>query len=73
LHFVHPGAGKIVYIETNALIPKYEGFKKAQAEFQKKEVMWKGNSDTLINGWQKELKDYEKERTKLNPFCSLRG
>jgi len=66
LHLLHTDTGKIAYIETNALMPKYEGFKKAQLEYQKKAAVWKANSDTLVNGWQKELKAYEKERGGLS-------
>lgn len=66
LYFLRPGADKIAYIETNALMPKYEGFKKAQVEYQKKAAYWKTQSDTLLKGWQTELKAYEKERGKLS-------
>lgn len=66
MYFIHPGIGKIAYIETNALLPKYEGFKKAQIEYQQKVAQWKANSDTLAKKWQNELKAYEKERSSLS-------
>lgn len=66
LQVVKSGSGKIAYIETNVLLQKYEGFKKAQAEYQKKAAVWKANSDTLVKSWEAELKKYEKERAGMS-------
>jgi outer membrane protein len=66
LYFLRPGAGKIAYLETNVIFQKYEGMKDAQAEYQKKAALWQANTDTLIKGWQAELKTYEKERSHMS-------
>ena len=56
---------KIVYVDTNVLMGKYQGMIDARAEFEKKAATWQANVDTLIKGFQNELKDYEKERSHM--------
>jgi outer membrane protein len=58
--------GDIAFIETSVLLQKYEGMKVAQAEYDKKAALWKANSDTLVKGWEAELKTYEKERSHMS-------
>jgi outer membrane protein len=57
--------GDVAYIETSVLLQKYEGMKVARAEYDKKAGLWKANSDTLVKGWEAELKSYEKERAHM--------
>ncbi|MCK4662306.1 MAG: OmpH family outer membrane protein [Bacteroidales bacterium] len=56
---------KVVYIDNNVIIQKYKGMKNARAEFEKKASVWEANADTLIKEWEQELKNYEKERSKM--------
>ncbi len=56
---------KIVYVDTNVLMGKYQGMIDARGEFQKQAATWQANVDTLIKGFQNELKGYEKERSRM--------
>lgn len=56
---------KVVYVDTNVLMSKYQGMIDARAEFEKKAVAWQANMDTLIRNFQEELKSYEKERSRM--------
>ena len=56
-----------VYVDVNKLMEGYKRTKIAKAEFDKKANTMKANVDSLLSGWQKELKNYEKERTTLTP------
>jgi len=56
---------KIGYVDTNLLMGKYKAMDDARAEFEKKAAVWQSNTDTLLMDWQNELKNYEKERTKM--------
>jgi outer membrane protein len=58
----HCQTSNIAYVDTNILMQKYEGMKKAQVEFQQKTKIWQATSDTLIKQWEADLKSYEKER-----------
>jgi outer membrane protein len=60
-------SSELVYVDVNKLIEGYERTKIAKAEFEKKATTMKGNVDSLMTGWQKELQNYEKERTTLSP------
>lgn len=57
---------RIVYVDTNVLMGKYQGMIDARAEFEKKAATWQANVDTLIKGFQDELKNYEKERSRMS-------
>lgn len=57
----------LVYVDVNKLIEGYKRTKVAKAEFEKKATVMKGNIDSLMTGWQKELQVYEKERATLTP------
>lgn len=60
-------SSELVYVDVNKLIMGYEKTKTAKAEFDKKANLMRANVDSLVANWQKELKDYEKERTILSP------
>jgi outer membrane protein len=56
---------KTVYVDVGMLMQEYKGMKAAQAEFQEKSAQWQANADTLVAGFQEELKAYEKERSQM--------
>ena len=57
---------QLVYVDVNKLIEGYSRTKVAKAEFDKKANLLKANVDSLVGNWQKELKNYEKERATLS-------
>jgi outer membrane protein len=57
---------KTVYVDINKLMQEYQGMKDARKDFEQKSAQWKSNTDTLISGWQAELKNYEKERSRMS-------
>lgn len=59
-------SSQLAYVDVNKLIEGYSRTKVAKAEFDKKANLMKANVDSLVGHWQKELKDYEKERTTLS-------
>lgn len=60
-------SSELVYVDVNKLIEGYSRTKVAKAEFEKKATTMKGNIDSLVTNWQKELQAYEKERASLSP------
>ena len=60
-------SSELVYVDVNKLIEGYKRTKIVKAEFDKKANTMKGNIDSLMTGWQKELQAYEKERASLSP------
>ncbi|WP_281228723.1 OmpH family outer membrane protein [Flavobacterium aquiphilum] len=60
-------SSQLVYVDVNKLITGYEKTKVAKAEFDKKANLMRSNVDSLVANWQKELKNYEKERTTFSP------
>lgn len=65
--FYYNQSSQLVYVDVNKLIEGYKKTKVAKAAFDKKATLMKGNIDSLITGWQNELKEYEKSRTQLSP------
>lgn len=59
-------SSELVYVDVNKLIQGYKRTKIAKAEFDKKATTMKGNIDSLVGKWQKELQSYEKERASLS-------
>lgn len=59
-------SSELVYVDVNKLIEGYSRTKVAKAEFEKKANTMKANVDSLVGNWQKELKNYEKERASLS-------
>lgn len=60
-------SSQLVYVDVNKLIEGYKRTKVEKTVFDKKATVMKGNIDSLMAGWQKELKNYEKERVSLTP------
>lgn len=60
-------SSELVYVDVNKLIEGYKRTKIEKANFDKKANTMKGNIDSLMTGWQKELQNYEKERASLSP------
>lgn len=65
--YMSKSSSQLVYVDVNKLIEGYSRTKVAKAEFEKKANVMKANVDSLVGNWQKELKNYEKERTSLSP------
>lgn len=55
----------LVYVDVNKLLDGYSRTKVEREIFQNKAKTLSANVDSLVVDWQKELKLYEKERTKL--------
>ncbi|MDC1161841.1 hypothetical protein OAT18_00205 [Tenacibaculum sp.] len=55
-----------VYVDVNKLLDGYKRTKIVRGEFQKTAKTLKLNVDSLVTDWQKELKLYEKERSKFS-------
>ena len=60
------GSGKVVYVETGVLIEKYEGMQKARLEIEARTKEMKADIDSIINIFQDDMKDYEKNRQKMS-------
>ncbi len=60
-------SSQLVYVDVNKLMEGYKRTKVVKADFDKKATTMKGNIDSLMTGWQKELQTYEKERVSLSP------
>src|SRR5688572_25510037 len=56
---------KLVYIDSSKVINAYHGMVEARKAYQAKIVLWKTNIDTLNNQIQKEIQQYERERTSM--------
>ncbi|WP_420574988.1 OmpH family outer membrane protein [Kordia sp.] len=54
-----------VYVDVNKLVEGYERTKIVRTDFQEKAKTLNANIDSLISGWQNELKSYEKERASM--------
>jgi outer membrane protein len=65
--FFAKSSSQLVYVDVNKLIEGYSRTKVAKAEFDKKANLLKANVDSLVGNWQKELKNYEKERNSMTP------
>ncbi|WP_140487108.1 OmpH family outer membrane protein [Flavobacterium sp. GSA192] len=65
--YMAKSSSELVYVDVNKLIEGYSRTKVAKAEFDKKANLMKANVDSLVANWQKELKNYEKERSSLSP------
>ncbi|MDG1246346.1 MAG: OmpH family outer membrane protein [Polaribacter sp.] len=64
--FYNQNTSKLVYVDVNKLLDGYKRTKVVRAEFEAKAKTLKSNVDSLVAGWQKELKLYEKERAKMS-------
>lgn len=59
-------SSELVYVDVNKLVDGYKRTKVAKTEFDKKANVMKSNVDSLLLGWQEELKNYEKERSSMS-------
>lgn len=59
-------ASELVYVDVNKLLEGYKRTKVVRGEFEVKAKTLKANVDSLVVGWQNELKIYEKERSKYS-------
>jgi len=55
-----------VYVDVNKLLEGYKRTKVVRAEFETKAKKMNANVDSLMVGWQNELKKYEKERSRMS-------
>ena len=55
-----------VYVDVNKLLDGYKRTKIVREKFEKKAKTLNANVDSLLVDWQKELKIYEKERSKMS-------
>jgi outer membrane protein len=61
----HHDVPKVVYIDNNVLLEKYQGMIEAKNEFEKTSAQWQANVDTLSKELEGEIKGYEKERGQM--------
>lgn len=59
-------ASEQVYVDVNKLLEGYKRTKVVRAEFEVKAKKLNANVDSLMVGWQNELKTYEKERARMS-------
>ncbi len=52
-----------VFVDVNKLIDGYARTEIVRAEFEEKATTLRSNVDSLINNWQEDLKEYEKQRS----------
>jgi len=64
--FYSQNSSKQVYVDVNKLLEGYKRTKIVRGEFEAKAKTLKSNVDSLVTDWQKELKIYEKERSKMS-------
>jgi len=64
--FYSQSSSELVYVDVNEMLQGYKRTKIVRAEFEKKAATMKANVDSLMTGWQNELKAYEKERSKMS-------
>jgi len=64
--FIFKSSSEQVYVDVNKLLEGYKRTKIVRADFEAKATTLKGNVDSLMTDWQKELKTYEKERSTMN-------
>jgi len=59
-------SSELVYVDVNKLLEGYKRTKIVRAEFEVKAKTMSSNVDSLMVDWQNELKNYEKERSKMS-------
>jgi len=64
--FFLQSSSELVYVDVNKLLDGYKRTKVVKAEFDEKAKTMKANVDSLVAGWQNELKVYEKERSSMS-------
>ena len=63
--FYFQSSNELVYVDVNKLVEGYERTRVEREAFSKKTEVLKANVDSLVTGWQTELKNYEKERASM--------
>lgn len=63
--FYFQSSNELVYVDVNKLVEGYQRTKVEREAFSKKTEVLKANVDSLVTGWQTELKNYEKERASM--------
>lgn len=56
----------IVYVDINKLVEGYYRTEIEQTSFEKKAAHLSANRDSLVNDWKNEIKQYEKECSKMS-------
>lgn len=59
-------SSELVYVDVNKLLDGYKRTKVVRAAFETKAKTLTANVDSLLAGWQTDLKIYEKERSKYS-------
>ena len=54
--FFQQSSSELVYVDVNKLLDGYKRTKIVKSEFEKKAKTMQANVDSLISGWQTELK-----------------
>lgn len=54
-----------VYVDINKLIEGYKRTVQVREDFKVKATQMQSNVDSIVKGWQAELQDYEKTRSKM--------
>jgi len=57
---------KLVYVDVNQIMQAYKRTPIERAKFDEKAKGLQSRVDSLLSGWQKDLKAYEKERSKMS-------
>lgn len=66
MFFSFQSSSNMVYVDVNKLLDGYKRTDIVKSEFEKKAQTMKANVDSLMTGWQNELKAYEKERSSMS-------
>lgn len=57
---------KLAYVDVNKLVEGYERTKIERKSFEEKSMMLRANVDSLMVGWQDDLRKYEKDRVTMS-------
>lgn len=57
---------EIAYVDINKLMEGYKRTKIVRTEFEQKSKSLNANIDSLLNDWQREIKSYEKQRSRMS-------
>lgn len=63
--FYFQSSSELVYVDVNKLMDGYDRTALEKSKFEEKATAMQANVDSLIGGWQEELKAYEKERSSM--------
>jgi|TARA_R110002020_G_scaffold103640_3_gene242840 outer membrane protein len=58
-------SSELVYVDINKLIDGYKRTAVEKTKFEQKATQMQANVDSLIQGWQNDIKTYEKERISM--------